>query len=426
MRSVALLLVCLAASFISHGQKQASTDLEKLQKELSSIYKKHPPAKTTNTASRVKSYLVEIYNGTSFINYDSMLYQWSGQHGGDLTHYPMKYDSYNMVQWNTSISMWQGLTQALQTFDANDNIASTTYKIWNGGVWDNSNRSLFSSYDANNNNLLSTNQTWNNASSSWDNSSKYTNTYTNNMPDVSIGESWTGSSWVNFDKLTYSYLPNGDLDYFIRQSWDGATSSWVNTDRNLFSYDASGDQIEELVQVWDAGTSAWKNNSRNVYTNVNHLPSSIIEQLWNSSTNSYVSSMRRTYTYNSYGQILTRVMDSWDAGANTWTTQTGNTKFTIHYEEYTTGINDISNGGEFKLYPSPAKNMANISLNWNVQQSFSIAVYDLQGRVIKYWDEAPVKEYRCPINTSELPAGSYYVRIQGERGSMIKPLLVLH
>jgi hypothetical protein len=426
MRFASLILLFLAPSFISLGQSSANSSPKSLQKEFSLLVKRNTAAKTTNTASRVKSYLVEVFNGTTFINYDSVLFQWSGQHGGDLQHFPVKYDSYLTIQWNPTVSIWQGFQQGMQTFDINDNIATTSYKNWNGGVWDNSYRNVYSSYDANNNILVEIAQNWNITTSTWVNGSKFTNTYTSNKLDATLTEVWNGTGWDNYDKLTYGYLPNGDLDFFIRQSWNASTSSWVNTERGLMSYDVSGDLVEEFAQLWDAGTSSWKNDKRYVYTNVNHLPSTIIDQTWNSSSNTYVSSMRRTYTYNSYDQILTRVAESWDAGANTWTYQAGNTKYNIHYEEYTTAVNDISRGGESNIYPSPAKDVVNIYLSWNVQQSFSIAIYDMQGRVMKQWDESPAKEYRIAVKTSELPAGSYYVRIQGEKGLMVKSLTVIH
>lgn len=385
-------------------------------------------AKTTATASRIKSYLLKIYDGAVYENSDSLLLTWSGQRGGDIQGGPVKYDSYNGVKWNTATSMWENSMMSVQSFDASDNIEQTTQKIWNAvtNMWENDYRSSYV-YNSGNMKTQETDQNWDAITSMWVNSYKINYTYTGNDVATETSQNWNTvtSSWENSYKKTYYYLPNGKIDYTLGQYWVGG--SWQNADRSTYSYDSNGDNDVTLGQIWNNGTSSWDNYDRTTMTYSNNRMITSVRQLWNSGSSSYVNEDKSTYTYNSYNQIKTLTTESWNNGTSSWEAQTGDQKISVNYEEFTTtGVNDLASGGKIDIYPSPAQNTIHIELNWKSQQAFGIGIYDMQGRVVMQWSEPATAGYSKDISVSDLPSGNYFIRVAGEKGNLVTRIAVVH
>lgn len=88
----------------------------------------------------------------------------------------------------------------------------------------------------------------------------------------------------------------------------------------------------------------------------------------------------------------------------------GNMNPSIHNcSEYSLGIENITSETLFLLYPNPSTGFINIECSNN--EEYMLDVYDLSGRLIQRKENIS-GVYQ--INTFSFPAGSYFVRIQGD------------
>ena len=124
-------------------------------------------------------------NGAVFTPVDTSDYSYSNGRGGDLKH-TLKYD--NATTWLYSDSAFNNEFNYIQTFDANNNLTSSTSQYWDGSAWINSTKTLYF-YDASNNLL--------------------------NM----VFQSWGGSNWSNVSNDVYTYNTTGQLFQDQYQTW---------------------------------------------------------------------------------------------------------------------------------------------------------------------------------------------------------------
>jgi len=77
---------------------------------------------------------------------------------------------------------------------------------------------------------------------------------------ASITKVWNGSTWVNSDKMTYTYNSNGLLIYDLDQGWN--VNAWVNNATDSFTYDAMNRQITHISTSWIDSIKAFVHESK--------------------------------------------------------------------------------------------------------------------------------------------------------------------
>lgn len=85
----------------------------------------------------------------------------------------------------------------------------------------------------------------------------------------------------------------------------------------------------------------------------------------------------------------------------------------------TTGCNDIDLQQQVSLFPCPADNSINIRYSPAVSPE-NAELYDLQGRMVLQLTT------ETSINTTELPAGFYFLKIQFDEGIVEKEFVIIH
>ena len=418
---------------------------------------------TAATGSRLISYVDMQNDGASYVMKDTIHLVYSGTRGGDLFFIMAKFDlglqwlyntttlawdnKYKAVQtfdannnivdrlnqdWSTVTSSWVNTSHDIYTSDANNNMLSDIHQQWNTvtSSWDNDHKDVFT-YDGNHNQLTDVYQAWNTVTSTWDNSTKTTNIYNAaNKVTQTITQNWNGStsSWDNNTRTTYTYDANNNELTKVFQNWNGSTSSWDNSSMTTSTYGASNEKLTSIQQTWNGSTTSWDNYKKALYSNFDPLnvtkPQMEIDQNWNTSTSTWDNNKRYQYTYNSYGQYLTLIGDSWNIGGF-WQGASGDYSYRFHYEEYATDVKSLTaKGGEANVYPVPANNMLNIDLTWNEPQAFTVSIIDLQGRVSRQWQVAATTAYHKAIDVSQMPFGTYIIKIDGTKGQVVKQLIV--
>jgi hypothetical protein len=187
----------------------------------------------------------------------------------------------------------------------------------------------------------------------------------------------------------YSYNTAGDVEVkevWSRRTYTAADSDLVFHEKYEYVYDANHKKLEEKLTYW------------------NNLPA--------------LRTVKRSYTYNTYGLLSYLELKKWDN--NQWISGPDTTPilashyFDFSYELYwPTGV-EIKAGQEHdvKLYPSPAGDFISIETEWNEALPFDAAIYDMQGAVTRNWREPAAKTYKRTVPVTELPAGIYILQLR--------------
>ncbi len=408
------------------------------------------------TSSRLTAKADWYNNGAIFVANDSTSYAYTNPRGGDLKH-TLKYNtamSWKVVAGDTVFSSDSTI---YQQFDASNNIISKTRTFWNGTAWVNGTKTLFF-YDASNNldtavdqiwggtnwvnvsrnvysytsgNHLYSNQyqVWNSTTSAFVANSQKTYYYSvagNLVQELDQNYSTVTSTYTYTNKFDYTYTATNQLASTTASVWNG--SAWVSSYMYNYTYDTAGDLINTLYQTYNTTTAAWDNITLNTYSSfVSANPQMEIDQVWDTTGGGFwKNNLERTYSYNSFNQLTHSVAESWNV-AGFWEHANGDPAANYYYETYTTtGVNNVVANGEVSIFPVPAQNMLNIKLNWNEAQAFTVTIIDMNGSVVRQWSVAPTAQYNTSVPVQNFATGNYVVKITGANSQIVKQIVVAH
>ena len=89
--------------------------------------------------------------------------------------------------------------------------------------------------------------------------------------------------------------------------------------------------------------------------------------------------------------------------------------------ENNTGLADDLNKGQVSIYPNPAENIVNISLENSYMAKTTVAIYDNVGRLVKSFD-SPQQNFS--FDSSELSAGVYHINLSNEKQNISQKLVI--
>lgn len=390
-----------------------------------------------------------------FLPTDSASYSYlSNARGGDLTH-TLKYDNAIFGGYDSTSSFSPNLS-ILQEFDANNNITAITSSVY--GVL--TNKTLFT-YNSSNLPTSKIQQSWNGAS--WSPLTEDVYGYNgSNQLTSDQHETWNMTAFVVDTVKSYNWdnttgLKTYELDnYFVSgfpiytyewsYTYDTSTHYLLSTVENIsttgaltgfspvkmvaYYYDSSGNLTEIEKQHYNNATSAYVPDSLHAYSNFtsSHMPQADEVEWWDTTGGTWVNLMMFSNTYNTAHQLTSSTGKSWNI-TGIYEFALGDPMYNYYYGTYSgstvSGIKNVtSNNGDANIYPVPAQNMLHIDLNWNEAQSATMAVYDIQGRVVKLWDAPYGTQYSSAISVNDLSDGVYLLKINGQQGQIVKQIVV--
>lgn len=400
--------------------------------------------KGTGTESRLVA-SAEWYFDTALEPLDSFYTTYTGQNGYDFNIDDWKYTSAKGWEYNgTSYDENYRLTR---TFDVSNRITASlgeqfdgsawtpsyteryTFNTaglidvnvsgyYNGSQWDSSRYTYV--YDAKGRVIDQVTESWNTSGSNWDKTNRMLTIYnTADLVEMSYGMNWT-TSWDTSSRTVYNYTSN-KLNSRIYQSKMGGI--WTDMYMDTMTYDGTGKMIQSEGKSWNG--TAWEPQQRitNTYNTANDLVTEINENYQGSA---YVYSSQVLYTYNSYHQPLTETNKTWNSATSKFEFDMGDYETYNYYEEFTNGVGKFEIvKGSINVYPMPAVNQLNISLNWNKTQASALVLYDMNGRVVKRINLAAAIQSNCVMDISTLPAGTYTLKVTGTDGSLSKNISII-
>ena len=424
-------------------------------------------ARTTASDSRLISAVYFENDGTTFIPVDSTAATYSGARGGvyndEWEDWEWYFDNAIGFPYSTTTSSYgSAYFRSSQTFDASNNITSTTSEEWLDATstWRNQYRDQYT-YDGAGNRLTETNQEWdttagvwvnmfrqvktytaankvatsltelwNSGASAWEANSRITNTYNaTNKVVAMVSELWntSTSAWDSGYKQLNTYDAMGNLTEEVYQNWDMTTSAWVNSYRDTHTYDAMNRRTQSLYDSWGAG-GTWELGGKTLYSNFDGTqPQTIITQTWYGGTMTYENSSRDNYTYNADGKVTYYFDEEWNAATSAWETSLSSAAERYRYESFTTSIPQAAGTftGTAVLYPVPAGESVTLDVSWSQPQSFSVTITDAAGRIYRTWSQPAQQHYTENISLASLPTGSYYVVIQTPESKTVRALTIV-
>ena len=428
------------------------------------------------TIAQTSSRLIAEADSSQF--YDSVYYVYSGGRGGDLTH-TMKYDrSFSITPLGTDtqkLATWQ-------TFDSHNNLLtfieritepgcgipgfvdvskdSNLYDVHNNliasytfegtstpGTWvpqdstfysyDSRNNLIVSLkpgvqkdslvYDAGNNLLTQILFYWDGGKGRWVESGSSTYTYSGGLLQSNYNYVWimTDSTFVTYSGTLYYYNSSNKLIKQVQLQTDPfatipGTLVYKQVDSNL--YDAANDMTYSYHAQYDAFGKTWQYSRDSNEYGATHNLAEDAQQTYDPVAKRYGTATQLSYKYNSFSQTTQAHSETFVSAIG------GNYTRRYYYELYTpTAVAAVTAGKvEINVFPNPASTTLNLHVQWNDAQPFTIAIYDMQGRLLRQWGEEKTKDYSKQIPVSALPAGNYILKVLGENGGSQQQLSIVH
>jgi len=349
-----------------------------------------------------------IHGRLAFTNFekDSNVYN---ANGNIIMYYAWTRDLTNYTKWSLQDSIYYW-------YDSHNNLILSVYP---------GNEKDTFIYDGANNMIQNISQSWDLATSSWVNFTNTINNYSGSLLQSSYQQGWfyTGTSWTDETATLYYYNSGGDLIKKVTMQQDpyAPTAPLVNnvTDSNI--YNGGHDLLLSYHLSYYPASNRWAlQRDSNLYDS-RHNRLLNFQQIYDTAGSDFITFQVTTNRYNTFNQITLRNVSQTVTPFDSYTNR-------YYYEKYMTTDIAVFNAshGTVSVYPNPASSMVNIKLQWTIPQAFTIAIYNMQGRLIQQWGEQKTDVYEKQIPVSMLSAGNYVIKVRGEQGQLQQQLSIVH
>ncbi len=318
----------------------------------------------------------------------------------------------------------------IQTFDGGNNIINFTGQKKSVVGWDNYIQ-YQDSFD-NNHNLLQHINAMGNSSGAWVNGACKNYSYdAEGRLSEQVTMLWNASAWQNSSKGLYYYDGESNLVKVEGYSWNSTASTWqYNSTRNYY-YTAGvvdsfiltgvpgiGDiGVYSFSPLNDTMTLKYYDGISNYLTIINtydaHHNKTSITQISDSAHLSLsLETYRITFDFNTHNQVVNEREYHPDLLGN-WIFNSLNR---YYYEGYTDKVNDINNPyTDLQIYPVPAQDMITVKFDSYDTEPFALAIYDMQGKQVRKWNEQGAGKFQKTLSLAGLPHGSYVVKVTSDK-----------
>ena len=356
---------------------------------------------------------------------------------------------------------WEDTEKDHYTYDAQNNVIEILYSYWDG-YWEN----VFKeSYSYNNQNKVTELlfSSW--EDNQWVPEGKATYSYFEENRKVEIIFQWWEGTWVNEEKVIATFDLQENLLEAIYQEWD-YPAQWISYSKENFTYNTFNSITQELYQYWDEDLNKWENYERIVYTydTQNNLLEWVAQDWWDE----WINIQKNSYTYDAQNNRTTETMQEWDFDLskwenlekgnytydkndnatsgfcerwenNTWTP--GGGSLNVYYNNMQSVIDDkgyrftasyVKPGdlsipenpqkNTIKVYPNPTTGeltITNYVLGIGTLSEVEVEIYDVFGKKLSS-NHLITSSSNHQINISHLPAGIYFLRVDGQTIKVVK------
>lgn len=190
--------------------------------------------------------------------------------------------------------------------------------------------------------------------------------------------------WSKIYDIAYAYNVNNTLQQQYRLAYHTSQTVPDTESRINYYYDANDLLVQEEGYDYVPQTNGWILRTNKEYTNnADGNRTSYRLQNWDDNTNQYVNSFSQRYYYQLFFPVNVAQLPQ--------------------------------QGGTLQLYPVPANNTLNVTINWDAPQPYNLTIADMQGRVTMQYNSNNANQ---TIDVSALPAGVYNIVLKGDKGGV--------
>jgi hypothetical protein len=164
----------------------------------------------------------------------------------------------------------------------------------------------------------------------------------------------TSSQWLIYDKETYTFDNNGNLEQYMYYLWDDDYGDVLLDYRVDFTYDANGNRSLVTEYYWDVNSGLWITNWKTEYTYDAHENLTLrIDYAWD---DEWIQLQKEEFTYDENDHKLTYLYFEWDQSTSLW----------------------IENYYETILYDEDGNRIELLQHEMDESESFFLAVYKIE------------------------------------------------
>lgn len=336
----------------------------------------------------------------------------------------MQYDTVLTEQWNGST--WVSDQLDRYRYSGGTQLDTIRHLKHDGGTWQEAAREI---YLYNGGNMTEHRyEVWNDTLMQWDawqqelyhyDAASRIDTYTVNRIDLLTLGLEPGTRKV------YAYDGAGRVASHTYYRWFEPAMRWEGSEDHLYTYTTTGEIDMETINSWDFATQSWGPDRRKHYSyDLSGNLASVIEKRYVNFA--FVNLFKQEWLYNSHDlPTIYRVFQWVGGGADYWRSYIGSpSQITYKYEEVPNDIAAIIKSDNLRLYPNPAAGFTNLQIEWQQALPFTIAIYDVQGRVVYYKSFAAARFFNSMLPLSGLAAGSYIIKAANSNEEMTKRLVI--
>jgi hypothetical protein len=395
---------------------------------------------TGNLSCRTYQTFIDTFNvaTTKVQSYDTPTVSWQNYQFNSSTFDALNNVTNAILQIKDPLSGgWLNSTNNTYTY-AGSNETLRILQAWNTTslAWANKEKDSFA-YDASSNMTYRLVQLWDTTALDWVNNNQYFYTYNSmNQPTNTLRQNWDriNSLWVNNQNTIYDYNAATHLSNTIVQRWDTGALVWNNATADSVLYFATGDKSVETTLRWDTAAHIWANINMNEFTyDGSHNVITDTTLNWSNALIAFVYNKLRINSYNSYNQTLVTTTESWSTATSSWIYRlaggggpggASDIQWRYHYELYPPIIDGVQHvagtAGSLVTFPDPATDLLNIRLSWNEATSFTVAIYNISGSLVRQWAVPAIQNYTRAIPVSDLAPGNYIIKAGNAGQQMVQ------
>ncbi|HTO14854.1 MAG TPA: T9SS type A sorting domain-containing protein [Edaphocola sp.] len=324
------------------------------------------------------------------------------------------------VYQNWDAGTWENSSKEVSAYDTNGDLVEFSELSWSSGAWKNDYNYIYQ-YDANGNCIVQIER--NSSGSSWENYTKYDITYdaNGNMTGL-LYSKWTGGAWVQNQNAIITNNSNGDVLSVLLKNKVG--SNWEDAYRYTYTY-SGNHKTNYLAEEFDG--TVWNKTQNNIYaySSTSKLES-VIMQGWDDPASAWQNVQKINLEYNSLNLISDMYGEEWNSGGY-WEKTTGSYKYRFFYESYqTTGIHNSNlNNANLSVYPNPTSKTLKVNINLEQPTNCNLSIVDISGRTFVTQKMMNAKNVQTQFDISDLPAGSYFLKVATSDGQVSKGFQVV-
>ncbi|HLO69756.1 MAG TPA: T9SS type A sorting domain-containing protein [Flavipsychrobacter sp.] len=333
-------------------------------------------------------------------------------------------DTSGIIVYNYKKKAWVPYVKTENTYDALRRVKTTTRYRWDEfkKVWNGENYKQLYNYNSSGSITDIVRQKWTSATASWSDFYKDTYVYNGMQLTEVYSQTWNGTIWIDNGKIRYNYNTSGLIDSTQYMSYS-ATTGWADNFKYKYTYNTASLCDTELMFQY----SMTQAQIRIMYQyNAKDLRTELLQQEWTG--NQWINRSKNNMTYDTLDNETSHVQNSWEGGI--WQYSSGDYKVFLYHDLYNPDI-EVSipeqiatEQQKLSLFPIPTANSINVYTNWKEPQPFTISITNVEGKIIKQWNEEPCEVYKKTISLMGMPPGNYILRLTGKTSQAAKQFII--